>query len=304
MYTKYKNKALIALVAFMLFGSVVYLVTHIPSIPAKFRLMTDPYVRSENISPSRAGLDTMNASGSGIIQEATFRRAIKRIPEDSKKHFYVIDLRENLECFWNGVPIRWYGYWRNPQTGKIEEKQFKEQHYKNNFVRIKWSIRRFKDNVSLELLNQQQLETEQQLVEKLGLHYVAFNGIRHSVHQNQQIDKFVEFVKSTPIDTWKHFHCGAGRGRTTIFLVLYDIVKNADKLPLKDIVERQYMLGGENVFNDKPWINGTWTPKALKARKMLVQKFYDYVKDPNGYKRQPWSNWIKQHGVQLNELNL
>lgn len=304
MYTKYKNSALFVLVTFMLFGSVFYLVTHTPSLPAKFRLMTDVYTRTAPSAPSRSGLDNMMASGSGIIQEVTFKRAMQRVPQEGKENFYVIDLRESPECFWNGVPIRWYGYWRDPSTGEIKEKSFKQDKLSNTFVKIKWAIRRFKNNVSLELLKQHNLETEQDMVKKLGFHYAAFNGIRHTVHQHKQIDQFVAFVKSMQPSAWLHFHCGAGRGRTTIFLVLYDIIKNAHQVSLKDIVARQYMLGGENVFDDKPWVNGTWTPEALKARKKLVQTFYAYVKDPNGYAKQSWSNWLKVKGVKLNELDL
>lgn len=41
----------------------------------------------------------------------------------------------------------------------------------------------------------------------------------------ENIDEFIKLYKSLPKDAWLHFHCEAGKGRTTTFLAMYDMMK-------------------------------------------------------------------------------
>ena len=60
------------------------------------------------------------------------------------------------------------------------------------------------------------------------------------------INDFIKFVQNTPKDSYLHFYCKAGVGRTTTFMILYDIMKNYNTVPLNDIIIRQVKLGHLN----------------------------------------------------------
>ncbi len=59
--------------------------------------------------------------------------------------------------------------------------------------------------------------------------------------------KFVNFAKTIPDNTWLYFHCRAGRGRTTTFMSMYDMMKNAKQVTFDEIMDRQLALGGADL---------------------------------------------------------
>ena len=58
------------------------------------------------------------------------------------------------------------------------------------------------------------------------------------------VNYFIDIIKSHSEDTWFHFHCKAGVGRTTTFMIMYDIIKNGNNVSLNDIIGRQVLLSG------------------------------------------------------------
>ena len=56
------------------------------------------------------------------------------------------------------------------------------------------------------------------------------------------VNSFIAFVNKQPENTWLHFHCKAGVGRTTTFMIMYDIMKNCNNVSLDDIIKRQVLL--------------------------------------------------------------
>ena len=59
------------------------------------------------------------------------------------------------------------------------------------------------------------------------LYYVKLN--------EDMINYFLDFVKNQPKDSWLHFHCKEGIGRTTTFMIMYDIIKNSDNYGLNRV---------------------------------------------------------------------
>lgn len=109
-------------------------------------------------------------------------------------------------------------------------------------------------------------------MKKLGLEYIRLPVRDHWKPADEIIDQFVCFVKALPKDAWVHFHCHGGSGRTTTFLVMYDIIRNGPHVNLKDIED---------------WLN----VGALK-RLDIIEKFYLYVQDPDGYLSRSWTEWL------------
>jgi len=72
-------------------------------------------------------------------------------------------------------------------------------------------------------------------------------------------------------------------------------MRNGHKVSLEDIVARQALLGGSNLFDISEEGDDNWKKEAAIERKDFITKFYKYVKDRRGYPEKSWSEWSKKH---------
>ena len=75
-------------------------------------------------------------------------------------------------------------------------------------------------------------------------------------------------------------------------MVLYDMLRNAARVSLEDIVRRQKILShGYDVL--QPAEVGNWKAPYRADRVAFVRAFYKYARaNPNG-RPQLWSEWLK-----------
>lgn len=245
-------------------------------------------------SPDRSGLETLNMSGSGVLQENAMLNSFKTIPVPSDK-IHVINLTSVNRLYANGRAFRWF-HWRKSPTGiqelylPIKDLKFKSLIHLND--NAKYFLRRHyyprPENCTVE--------TEEQMVNRMGYQYASFYVNRREVFPLETIDNFIEYVGNLPQGSWVHFHCDGGNSRTTTMMIFYDILKNGKHIPLSTIIERQHALGGVDVNDIKVRSGGTWKLQNLILRKDLVEDFYRFVNDPKGYGVTKWSEWFKAHG--------
>ena len=231
------------------------------------------------------GLNELNAYGSGNLDLDLLKSVIEKEPNK----FYIINLLQIPTYYFKSRNLRWYGIGYLPNRGFFETKKSVRQ-------RLMYKFRKMLRGFPTEL-NDQSItifQSEKQVVESLGAHFYTPQMDEDWLVETGYIDELVEFFKQLPNDAKLYFHCSHGKGRTTTFLILYDMFKNASKVSLKDFVNRHYCIGGEDVFNTEVWKDGTWTKRSLERRKELVENFYDYMTDPNGYPNTAWSKWNQE----------
>ena len=295
----FKKRITLILVIFStLTGLFVYSCIKDYSSLLQFRSNLSSYNWWTFSSPDRSGLETLNMSGSGVLHENALRNNFKTIPVPADK-IYVINLTTTDQLYANGRPFRWF-HWNATPNGiselyaPITELKFKM------ILKLKDNAKFFLRRHYYPLLKNCLIETEEQMVNRLGHHYASFYVNRRQVFPLETIDRFLEFVGKLPPEAWLHFHCDGGNSRTTTMMIFYDILKNGKNIPLKTIIQRQHALGGVDVSNVSSHFGGTWKAQNLILRKNLVEDFYRFVNDPNGYGVTKWSQWFIANGTAQN----
>ena len=237
------------------------------------------------------GLDRLNASAS-----AQFGRDDLRFAVDNDLHhparYVIVDLRQEAHGFINGAPVSWYApkNWLNRGKSKDwitqdEAKRLAELSQQTTaLVRhvldkdLSGSIGE-SDSVKVKVRD---VQSEEELVTKdLGLEYVRFPVADHCPPPVDEVEAFLQFVRDFDRRRepwWPHFHCHGGDGRTSSFLVMYDMLRNARKVGFVDLLRRQQVRGSIDLFD----LGTGWKNPLARERLRFLRCFFDYVRE-GGY---------------------
>ncbi|MBQ9384308.1 MAG: hypothetical protein IJT87_08730 [Ruminiclostridium sp.] len=137
----------------------------------------------------------------------------------------------------------------------------------------------------------QSVTTERELVESEGFVYVRLPIRDHTWPSPETIDAFILMMRDLDPDrVWLHFRCQAGKGRTGIMMMIYDMMRNPD-VSMEDIAIRQTMLGGSYPLYTEDSDSYKVPLYAEKAR--MTPLFYEYVQEAHddGF-AVLWSEWL------------
>jgi len=139
---------------------------------------------------------------------------------------------------------------------------------------------------------------EQSLTQTLpDVGYFRLPSTDHCRPRDSEVDEFVVFETNLPSNTWLHFHCRAGDGRTTSFMVMHDIIHNAPNDSLSTILTRQGPAKGGGIngidLGSMPTDPTIFSFPFSQERVTFIKHFYSYVCDakPGGFKL-TWSDWV------------
>ncbi len=254
--------------------------------------------RISNLNPDETGLDTLHASGSGQFSAVNFLRLADGLRKAAAgKEVYVIDLRRESHALLNGISISWYmsHNWSNRGASAEEILRDQEERFGPLVGRTVTAYPR-KGNMRAEsgVIDQvETFQTEQELVEREGFHYVRIPVLDHSWPAPEEVDMFLTLLKGLDPDrVWLHFHCAAGKGRTTSFLYMLDRIRNPE-VDMTDQMIRQAMLGGTYLlFTDG---EDAFKQTIYNERSCMSRLFSTYVEEN---RREAcaltWSDWLRQ----------
>jgi protein-tyrosine phosphatase len=267
------------------------------SLPRNFRTTYSAPKTSKGERPSDAGLADLRASGSGEFTADGLKLLLAR----TRGPVTVFDLRQETHIFVNGLPVSWFATrdWANvgrthdaieaDETARVQSLKPGSE----IIVRPGAAIKKpGADSATPQRVIVERTSTERDVVEAAGASYVRVTVTDHARPLDDEVNRFILAVRALPQNAWAHFHCEAGRGRTTTFMVLYDILRNASRISLEDIVHRQKLLGYDyDVL--RPAESGSWKAPYTEDRTAFVRAFYDYARaNPEG-RPQLWSEWLK-----------
>lgn len=255
--------------------------------------------------------------------------------EYKDKVVVVVDLRLETHVLVNGQPFSKHGYfnglnWSKSQNQIISEEDSYAQHLDTQEV-IQFSVVEkggklvngkksgniTEWKVTGNSIKKEEVKTEKQMIDQVNEALKAKqNSTRYSYQRianpdlhrprDEQVDSFVNFFTSIhkdaadrfgkkPEDVVLHFHCKAGRGRTTTAMVMADAIQNYNKINADELMRRQHSLGGSNLNTtgkNKDGELGAWS----RERDAFVRHFLKYVQEegPKQFKTS-WTKWLVGH---------
>lgn len=214
------------------------------------------------------------------------------------KQIILVDLRQESHGFVNGQAVSWYGdnNWANvgkedtairkDEDTRLAKTLGKETSY-YKLDKKKQAHFKGKENVAAAL-------TEQQAAASFGLGYVRFASTDHIWPDPEEVDAFLAWQKNLPRDAWLHFHCQAGKGRTTAYMIMRDIWLNGQRDSLETICARQQALGGQDVLHMTH--KEAWRQIIDDNKVYRLKQFYTYVKGlQQGTLSGTWTEYIRQN---------
>ena len=213
------------------------------------------------------GLRDLKASGGTSVRFLDLKRRLSHVKGD----IIIVDGITEFHGYVKGIPTTFFAY-QNP-----------DPHWKY-YIR-RWAFTGTTD-ARLDLV-----VPEAQEAKKNGFSYAHLKIGSKFLSSDETIDEIVKLFDHLPKNSWVHFHCHYGKGRTSIMLVMYDIIKNAPKVSLNDITKRQHLLGSEDLLNTVVWRKGSYTKDQLEERVTFISAFYEFVCQRKSRGIQRWSEW-------------
>lgn len=268
------------------------------TLPRNFRTTDDPLKPGKGEAPPvTTGLSDLRASGSGEFTPEGLKLVLAR----TRGPMTVFDLRQETHIFVNELPVSWYSSrdWANVGRSPSEIEADEAARVQSLTPGSKIDVRSGHpvkhgnaNSVPSQQVTVERAMIERDVVQPAGPNYVRITVTDHTRPLDDEVDRFVLALRALPQNGWAHFHCEAGLGRTTTFMVLYDMLRNASRVSLEDIVRRQKILSdGYDVLQpDEP---GNWKAPYAADRAAFIRAFYDYARaNPNG-RPLLWSEWLK-----------
>lgn len=254
-------------------------------IPKNFRKTTDTI--QDSTLYNLYGLTDLNASGSAQFSENGLTLLKQSI--GNKFPITIVDLRQESHGFINGLAVSFEDKNNKANLGLTRKQVLNDERMKLKSISLGEPITVLY-NKNYEVIIPSRVQDEEGLVNNQGMSYVRIPVTDGERPTDDMVNFFIQFVKTAQPNTWLHFHCKAGVGRTTMFMVMYDSMKNAKKVSLDDIMNRQVSLGGENLLNEKN------SGAEAKRRAEFIRDFYKYCANNKDNFKTSWSKWIKnQH---------
>lgn len=242
------------------------------------------------------GLDKLNVSASGQFSESEVLALKKKLP---KHRLWLVDLRGESHGFINGLAVSWYGYRNLDNQGltleeitQIETNQLNELSSPIEMAHILKKVGGEIKELKTETLVPRLIETEKELAKRLGLQYIRLPVLDRHPPEPGSVDDFITLVRSMADNDWLHLHCRAGKGRTTTFIVLYDIILNGTQVGLEDILKRHAYFGPKDLTKlpNKP--TNIWKLEPAKQRLAFISDFYQF-RNSEDFDTQTWQQWLK-----------
>lgn len=280
-------------------------------LPRNFRTSVGSFIR-KGTPPTRLGLKELKISGSGEFNRSQFEKMVAQLKTlmTPEQKLLVLDLRQEPHALVADYAISWFGKDNGLNFGKTvdqieadEQSRIQALKSQSTIAVKKWIYKISKKtgkNKSKSIdatLPISAVNSEREFVEKNGAEYFRLGVPDHQRPDDSDVDLFLKkYLEIRKQNYWVAIHCAAGAGRTTTFMTLMDMLSNCQKVPERDILLRQYMIGGSVLSAAEGSGNGSRKEWA-KIRAEFIHNFYRYCKAQAPEFKQTWSQWIRSNSA-------
>jgi hypothetical protein len=225
----------------------------------------------------------LHIAGGAQYSEMGLQQIIERLQVGN---LMVIDLRQESHGFLNGNAISWYGPQDAANAGKsaqvIEADQQKllmalsEQKNVNVGHVLKKAMTGGIEKTQAIVFSVQRVMSEAELADKFHLKYQRLYVQDFHAPTIAEVNRFIKLVRDLPPTQWIYFHCHAGVGRTTTFMVMFDMMRNAKHESFNAILARQKTLGGKDLTLLPTKTSFKYA--AADQRLIFLRNFYEYAR--------------------------
>ncbi|PTL75749.1 protein tyrosine phosphatase [Vitiosangium sp. GDMCC 1.1324] len=239
-----------------------------------------------------------HCSGSAQFSLAGWDDIQERLGRPAPERLYVVDLRQETHGFLDGAAVSWYARHNWGCVGLAGDEVRQLEGLRLRLLARAETVwvgdaRAIKEGREPHFTEWKpgHVRTEQ---EALGLpegHYLRLPVTDHLRPDDAVIDRFIHFVRDLRSEAHLHFHCRGGKGRTSLFLTLLELLWNAEHVALEAILERQQR------FNDYD-LRKRPAPDSYKAafapeRLELLTRFHGYARANPGGGPLSWTQWLQ-----------
>ena len=229
--------------------------------------------------------ESLRIAGGGQPSKTTLAHLHEQLSLSIDTPLWVIDLRQESHGYLNEDAVSWHGVANAANRGKAAESVERDEQQ-----RLAEAIGTNVQAVPMGHYDEAHIPytfaegvtgfaTERHIARKSGLGYVRIAATDMHWPEPQAIDDFVRFYRSLPQEHgWLYFHCQAGQGRTTTFMVLYELLESPDRTA-DEAIAHQRALGGADLSSG--------------ARYEGICRFAQYVRENRATDfAQRWSDWL------------
>ncbi|MBX3167623.1 MAG: hypothetical protein KF760_09430 [Candidatus Eremiobacteraeota bacterium] len=245
---------------------------------------------AEHYAGNVTGLAALPMSGSAQFGPETIAEVLSLIPSQK---VLVVDLRQESHGFLGDHILTWNAEhnWANrglshDQVLATERAQLKELAERSEVELLTEEDYDRGQRAGGEVLPVSRVSSEEELVRSTGQDYLRLTVTDHLHPGDEEVERFLQALEQRP--QWVHFHCRAGVGRTSTFLAMYDMLQNADKVSLQDILARQKGVRPGWDLNE---ISTGANRRLSEERHLFLSRFYRYCQARLGGSRLKWSEW-------------
>lgn len=229
--------------------------------------------------------ESLRIAGGGQPSKTTLAHLREQLSLSIDTPLWVIDLRQESHGYLNEDAVSWHGVANAANRGKAAESVERDEQQ-----RLAEAIGTNVQAVPMGHYDEAHIPytfaegvtgfaTERHIARKSGLGYVRIAATDMRWPEPQAIDDFVNFYRSLPKEHgWLYFHCQAGQGRTTTFMVLYEILERPD-CTADEAIAHQRALGGADLSSGERYEG--------------ICHFAQYVRENRATDfAQRWSDWL------------
>lgn len=259
--------------------------TQINGMPNRFRKTSTTLSIDKSNNINLTGLKELNISGSEQFSEFNLPLIIKSIGTFS---ITVVDLRQESHGFINGIPVSFENALNNANQGLTREQVIAKEKADLSTIKIGDTL-----SLNSKQIIVKDVKTENDVTNNNKVSYLRVPVTDRDLPTDDMVEFFIDSVIKLPKNSWFHFHCKHGIGRTTTFMVMYDMMKNSKNVSMNDIIQRQLLLANFNLTDTNPF-------KEAEKLKFL-ENFYAYTKASDNFKIK-WSDWKNSNKISNTSL--